>query len=330
MSFTDLQEGPTHWHHLIDNEHIQTGYRRGNHSWYDALATLFHLHNETWNVWSHLLGACLFVGLFFHIVVMGGLEPSYTTRITESFHEIKHTLVYTVRNGTETLRENVSSSLPSTSSHISSLSSSSPPPQWPIGIFLLSAIICLLSSASFHLLHIVNKRIFEILARIDYVGIAVLIAGSNVPCVVYGFYCHPVYFYGYLALQTFFCGVAGIMGLMDRFQSPEWRFRRALVFIATGGMGIIPSVHIYTLYSATHPEIIDILYGLMSMGLQYIVGALLYAGRIPERFFPGKFDFAFSSHGIFHVLVGTAAYTHYLTVIQYYTWRIQHSNCAAE
>ena len=30
-------------------------------------------------------------------------------------------------------------------------------------------------------------------------------------------------------------------------------------------------------------------------------GALVYAQRVPERWFPGKFDLFFHSHQIFHV-----------------------------
>ena len=42
-------------------------------------------------------------------------------------------------------------------------------------------------------------------------------------------------------------------------------------------------------------------------GFAYIAGALLYALRLPERYFPVKFDNFGSSHQIFHVgvVIGT-------------------------
>merc|ERR1712183_451475 len=43
----------------------------------------------------------------------------------------------------------------------------------------------------------------------------------------------------------------------------------------------------------------------------YILGAVLYACRIPERFLPGKCDFWFQSHQIFHILVIAAAFVHF-------------------
>jgi adiponectin receptor len=39
------------------------------------------------------------------------------------------------------------------------------------------------------------------------------------------------------------------------------------------------------------------------MGLSYVGGAMIYKFKIPERFYPGKFDIWFSSHAIWHVFV---------------------------
>ena len=50
------------------------------------------------------------------------------------------------------------------------------------------------------------------------------------------------------------------------------------------------------------------------MYLQYFQcppGAGLYACRVPERFLPGKCDFWFQSHQIFHILVIAAAFVHF-------------------
>lgn len=46
-----------------DNPWIITGYRRLNHSYAACFKTLFFLHNETGNTFSHLFGALLFLGL---------------------------------------------------------------------------------------------------------------------------------------------------------------------------------------------------------------------------------------------------------------------------
>lgn len=45
---------------LKDNEYILSGYRCGCHGPGQAAKSLFMWHNETVNVWSHLLGAIVF------------------------------------------------------------------------------------------------------------------------------------------------------------------------------------------------------------------------------------------------------------------------------
>lgn len=65
-------------------------------------------------------------------------------------------------------------------------------------------------------------------------------------------------------------------------------------------------------------------YWLLTMAGFYLLGAFLYATRIPERFWPGKCDllvgfvfhlrdilFQFQSHQLFHLCVVVAAFVHY-------------------
>lgn len=47
------------------------------------------------------------------------------------------------------------------------------------------------------------------------------------------------------------------------------------------------------------------------MGAIYLFGAAVYATRIPEKWYPGRFDMFMSSHQIFHVAVVLGAYAHY-------------------
>ena len=49
--------------------HIRTGYRRG-YSFRQTVASVFEWHNETWNVWTHLLGFFLFAWLLTQVVQM--------------------------------------------------------------------------------------------------------------------------------------------------------------------------------------------------------------------------------------------------------------------
>jgi adiponectin receptor len=62
---------------------------------------------------------------------------------------------------------------------------------------------------------------------------------------------------------------------------------------------------------------------LLLVALCYVVGAVLYLTRFPEKYFPGKFDFVFSSHQLWHLLVFAAAVIHYHGLVRLYTWRVE-------
>jgi adiponectin receptor len=74
-----------HWKDLPlwqrDNHHIHTGYRPASNSFTRSIASLSYLHNESVNVYSHLLGACL--ALFSGLYVYGSVtKPRYDQQAT--------------------------------------------------------------------------------------------------------------------------------------------------------------------------------------------------------------------------------------------------------
>ena len=52
-----------------DNEHIRTGYRINFNTMKRILRSLFMIHNETVNIWSHLLGVLLFFILIYQTLI---------------------------------------------------------------------------------------------------------------------------------------------------------------------------------------------------------------------------------------------------------------------
>lgn len=48
---------------MVDNEFIWRGYRIGFNSKRKIMRSLFMVHNESINIWTHLIGAICFVGL---------------------------------------------------------------------------------------------------------------------------------------------------------------------------------------------------------------------------------------------------------------------------
>merc|ERR1712142_1413848 len=101
-----------------------------------------------------------------------------------------------------------------------------------------------------------------------------------------------------------------IVTMMDRFATSEYRPVRAILFVCLGGFGFVPTIH-FLIMSGWDAALVEAaLHRVLIMGGLYILGAVLYGARIPERFLPGKCDIWFHSHQIFHVLVVAAAFVH--------------------
>ena len=194
--------------------------------------------------------------------------------------------------------------------------------------FFLGAILCLGLSCLFHTLSCHSIPVVRLFSKLDYMGISLLIIGSFIPWIYYGFYCRREPKVTYIAMVVVLGIAAIVISLWDKFSESNYRPIRAGVFVAMGCSGIIPTIHfIYT--DGIRRMIEENSFGwLCAMAALYLIGAALYATRTPERFFPGKCDlvvrilflncsnfiiifFQFQSHQLFHLCVVVAAFTHY-------------------
>ncbi|XP_045672803.1 adiponectin receptor protein 1 isoform X2 [Phyllostomus hastatus] len=127
----------------------------------------------------------------------------------------------------------------------------------------------------------------------------------------------PDFFQPRLIYLSIVC-VLGISAIIvaqwDRFATPKHRQTRAGVFLGLGLSGVVPTMHFTIAEGFVKATTVGQMGWFFLMAVMYITGAGLYAARIPERFFPGKFDIWFQSHQIFHVLVVAAAFIHFYGV----------------
>jgi len=68
-----------------DNEYIRTGYRINFHTIIQVLKSLFMIHNETVNIWSHLIAALVFI--LFLLVMIIYLSTSFSFPNVETLRE---------------------------------------------------------------------------------------------------------------------------------------------------------------------------------------------------------------------------------------------------
>jgi len=267
-SFTHLP----HW--LQDNEYLHHGHRPPLRTFMACIYSVFRIHTETGNIWTHLLGCLFFLGIFSNL--MTAPEMGLTDKTM-------------------------------------------------IGAFLLGGIICFFLSSAFHTVCCHSEFVGKLFSKLDYCGIAILITVSFIPWLYYSFYCDFKLRMIYVSVVLVLGISAVIVSLWDKFSESRLRPVRAVVFAVFGLSGIVPAVH-YTIeegYTA-------FLGWLILMGSLYLLGAAFYAFRVPECFFPGRFDIWLQSHQIFHVLVVAAASVHYHGITEMWAYRMSMGACSVQ
>ncbi len=144
-----------HWQQ--DNHYIQSNYRRVSNSYLKSFGSLTYWHNETVNIYSHLLPALL--SFPSAMALYNIMKPRYEQA---------------------TQRDVIAFSC-----------------------FFSGAALCLGMSATYHSISNHSPMVNRIGNQLDYVGIVLLITGSFVPSVYYGFWCDRL-------LQNIYWSMVGV------------------------------------------------------------------------------------------------------------------------
>ncbi|OWA54637.1 Adiponectin receptor protein [Hypsibius exemplaris] len=262
---------------LKDNDFLHHHHRPQIESFSECFKSIFSIHSETGNIWTHLIGCILFIVFAIYFFLLHEKFP-----VGE---------------------------------------------KWAFAAFFTGAIMCLGFSFLFHTVYCHSEKIGRLFGKLDYCGIALLTLGSFVPWLHFGFYCKEnakAIYIGVISVLAISCI---IVSLMDRFSQPEFRAIRAGVFCALGLSGLIPTIHYIAENGWTKSLEEAAVHWLILMGFLYVLGAVMYACRIPERWCPGRCDIWFQSHQIFHVLVVAAALIHYHGVSLMANYRLNLGAC---
>ncbi|KAI0697986.1 HlyIII-domain-containing protein [Cytidiella melzeri] len=179
-------------------------------------------------------------------------------------------------------------------------------------LFLAASVTCLSFSAFYHTCDVHSKEVASSCNAFDYAGIV----SENFQIL-------------YLSVFLVAGPAATYIVLNPEYRKPTHRGARTKVFVSLGLCGVVPIVHALLSHGFTK-LCYEMGFGwLLTSAALYLNGAALYANRIPERLYPGSFDYFFASHQIFHVHVLLAALSHYMCLLTAFDhWHNQNSTCS--
>ena len=196
------------------------------------------------------------------------------------------------------------------------------------GTWFLCAFTCLIMSATYHTVCNHSPEVNTVTQKFDHLGIIILTCGSFLSMIYYGWYCEPrlacVFSTMIVALST----VCGIFSANPRTRTPAWRPYRVSMFITLGLSAVVPITVGLESHGLEGMNLRITLFPWLSLEFGcYLLGAILYGARIPERLSPGTFDVLGSSHQIFHVLVLFAAAFHLKGLFTTFDWNHTRGTC---
>jgi predicted membrane channel-forming protein YqfA (hemolysin III family) len=236
---------------------IVHGYRPIDQPWSFYWKSLFHKHNETINVWSHVIGIVYIVHLF----------VSYHQRL--KFVDNAHS--------------------------------------WPFAVSLCTAMGMFACSAFAHLLHSKSSSVHMICFTIDYVGISLHGFGSGF---VHIYYSAPQWYYNriessYVLVLLFLGIVACFFNCFAQyyFRRPYPASKRLCQFLPCGILWIYSVIPLLIRLMAWTGPFDGTAMCHFGQILLFLLGALLFACDLPQRFWPGTLDFVGQGHHLFHFCI---------------------------
>ena len=247
-----------------DNEYILSGYRQATGSFKRCFESLGYVHNETINIYSHVIGAAIFL-----------TAPIYAYRALYLRYPL-----------------------------------ATPADIFVFSTFFYGVSICFVLSATYHIISNHSPKVQKFGNQLDYLGIVILMWGSTIPSIYYGFYCDPRLQKIYWANVSILATLCVVATLHHRFRHPTLRSYRAAMYAGLGLSAVVFVVHGILLHGWTVQKRRMSVDWMGLMAFFNLTGAVVYAARVPEKLRPRKYDIYGSSHQVLHIAVVLAGLAH--------------------
>lgn len=246
---------------------IKSGYRQAYSTFWQCIQSLFYLNNESFNIWSHLLSTLYFFVRF-------AVALSWTCKSLDL----------------------------------------------PLVSAALGTVTVYSTSATAHLLNSMSEKAFKTCFFLDYAAISAYTFTSSQAMF---FYTRPVNSnwlifesaYLYLSIAGLLCCFSTYASCKTDADSNKFSaVLRTASFVASWLTTALPFIAGVTLCNCHATASCLAFSACNTLTLGYYAGhvvcmilsGVLYSSRLPERLFPGKFDFIGNSHHFLHILAPLA------------------------
>ena len=256
-----------------DNHFIRSGYREESNSYWRSFTSLFYVHNEFVNIWTHAVGAVVFplVGAWLYHVI----APRYASATSADV------LVFSCFFGGALLCLGMSATFHALMNHSEDVA------KWGNKLDY-SGIVFLIVGSYVPALY---YSLFCLPALLTVYMYAVSVVPPPPPPRLPRLPRITSRETRTNHLQIFALGFGcGVVSWVDRFRTPAWRVYRTAMFVGLGVSGVVPICHASVIYGYETLQRRLGLNWVLLQGFFYIFGACLYAvSSLACRMHPHKY-----------------------------------------
>lgn len=275
---------------IVDNPYITKWFRPINLNHFDCILSIFTIHNQTMNIWTHLIGLCIS-----HYCVLFAFPLHLIDSIGQCFFLFLFLMNFSCFSCFFFRTDILFMSITYT------------------GITM--SYYC---SILYHIFNIGSS--YEqscFLSRLDYFGIIFHLIGCMLTLVYFVYYHQSFIQFGYVTMFICVGSICLWMNYHSMFTSIANTnmnsSKRTMIFILVATLSLPPQFTIVDNYPW------KIVHNVLMTDISYLLAGLIYSLKYPERLFTGHCDL-FNSHTIFHIIIVIAGIgsMRSLSMISYY------------
>ena len=268
----------------------------------ECLFSIFKIHNETINIWSHLISLITFIYILWYDVI------NYKMCNIANITDIPGiTDIGNINNAIDILQ-------------------SDDIIYYNYIILLLYDLISIITFGISTIYHTFIPNDYDnyiILLKLDLLTIILVICSSNFIIMYYWFWCISNYLNMYIITSCIYLfGGIILLCYLDIIK----KYNYILIYFSSYNLGIIIG-YIYINYNYKENVNKYIVYNFAGPLTIYMIGFIIYSAKIPEKVLYNYTDYIGNSHQIWHILSFVASYLFHEEIKKYIIYRNNNYLC---